>query len=129
MSAGQAARSSLRSVRLRLALGVTTAAVALAVGGSLSTAHADTARQAPHHKSDAVNVALCDDPTPTPAPVDAVPEGVVANPKPLPQRSYSVLVGCLPPTREPGRRRCRLHRPSPPTSASPVSTSSTHTAA
>ena len=98
MSAGQTVRSSLRSGRVRLTLGVTTAAVALAVGGSLSTAHADTARLTPHHKADAVNVALCDDPTPTPAPVDAVPDGVDTNPKPLPQRYYSVLLDCLPPT-------------------------------
>lgn len=93
MSAGQAARSSLRSGRVRLALGVTTAAVALAVGGSLSTAHADTARVTPHHKADTIDVGLCDD-TPDPSPVEAVPGGVDKQPKPVPQRTIASFFDC-----------------------------------
>lgn len=89
MSAGQSARSSLRSSRVRLALGVTVAATALAVGGTL-TAHADTARPTPQHKVQYVDVDLCDE-TPDPIPVDAVPGAKDDLPKPTATKNASVL--------------------------------------
>jgi hypothetical protein len=46
MSAGQTVRRSLRAGRVRIALGVTGAAAALAIGGSF-TAHADNSAPAP----------------------------------------------------------------------------------
>ncbi|MDV9174480.1 hypothetical protein R6V09_30780 [Streptomyces sp. W16] len=101
MSAGQAVRSSLRSGRVRLALGVTTAAVALAVGGSLNTAHADTARPTSHHKADTIDVGLCDD-TPDPNPVEAVPGGVDKDPKPVPQQTFSYVLDCSVPVPDGG---------------------------
>ncbi|WP_043662741.1 hypothetical protein [Streptomyces xylophagus] len=89
MSAGQAVRSSLRSGRVRLALGVAVAASALAVGSTL-TAHADTARPAPQHNVQYVDVDLCDE-TPDPNPVDAVPGGKDDLPKPTSTENASVL--------------------------------------
>ncbi|MBK3568653.1 hypothetical protein [Streptomyces sp. MBT62] len=95
MSAGQAVRSSLRSGRVRLALGVTVAATALAVGSTL-TAHADTARPAPQ-KSGSVVVPPCENPDPSP--VEAVPGGKFHLPKHLPQKSLHVILGdCGPDT-------------------------------
>ncbi|MDH6213087.1 hypothetical protein [Streptomyces pseudovenezuelae] len=84
MSAGQALRHSLRSGRVRLALGATVAAAAFAVGGTL-TAHADSAASAPQHKLKQVSVTdVCvdPDPNPDPDPVDAVPGGDDDLPKP-----------------------------------------------
>ncbi|MGX9889203.1 hypothetical protein [Streptomyces sp. NPDC002276] len=95
MSAGQAVRSSLRPGRVRLALGVTIAATVLAVGGTL-TAHADTARPAPH-KSGSMVVPPCE--APDPSPVEAVPGGKFHLPKHLPQKTFRTVVGeCGPDT-------------------------------
>ncbi|MFG2779969.1 hypothetical protein ACGFY7_19215 [Streptomyces prunicolor] len=72
MSAGQTARRSLRAGRVRIALGVTGAAAALAIGGSF-TAHADNS--APDPKPVPVQGTPVDQ-CPEPEPVDAVPSGV-----------------------------------------------------
>ncbi|MGW3108931.1 hypothetical protein [Streptomyces sp. NPDC001100] len=72
---------------------MTTAAVAPAVGGSLNTAHADTARVAPHHTSDTIDVGLCDD-TPDTSPVEALAGGVDKHPKPVPQRTFTSVLDC-----------------------------------
>ncbi|MEV6541888.1 hypothetical protein [Streptomyces sp. NPDC051665] len=72
MSAGQTVRRSLRAGRVRIALGVTGAAAALAIGGSF-TAHADNSASEPTPApSQVTSSELC----PEPAPVDAVPNGV-----------------------------------------------------
>ncbi|MFD4559250.1 hypothetical protein ACFWP5_33855 [Streptomyces sp. NPDC058469] len=71
MSASQTVRRSLRAGRVRIALGVTGAAAALAIGGSF-TAHADNS--APEPKPVPVQgtpLDLC----PEPEPADAVPSG------------------------------------------------------
>ncbi|MEV0477966.1 hypothetical protein [Streptomyces prunicolor] len=71
MSAGQSTvRRSLRAGRVRIALGVTGAAAALAIGGSF-TAHADNSVSEPKPVPTQVTYTeLC------PAPVEAVPDGV-----------------------------------------------------
>lgn len=68
MSAGQSARRSLRAGRLRIALGATAAAAALAIGGTF-TAHADNSEPAPERVEQAPLPGECAEP----APVDAVP--------------------------------------------------------
>ena len=84
MSAGQTVRRSLRAGRVRIALGVTGAAAALAIGGSF-TAHADNSAPAPK---------------PVPAkgtPADQCPEPVEAGPNGIAdaykgkQVSYTIL--------------------------------------
>lgn len=71
MSAGHTVRRSLRAGRVRIALGVTGAAAALAIGGSF-TAHADTSAPAPKPVPvQGTPVDVC----PEPEPVDAVPDG------------------------------------------------------
>ena len=70
MSAGQTVRRSLRAGRVRIALGATGAAVALAIGGSF-TAHADNSASEPTPVPSQVTYSeLC------PEPVEAVPNGV-----------------------------------------------------
>ncbi|MFJ9374826.1 hypothetical protein [Streptomyces sp. NPDC101455] len=70
MSAGQTVRRSLRTGRVRIALGVTGAAAALAIGGSF-TAHADNSASGPMPvPSQVTYTELC------PEPVEAVPNGV-----------------------------------------------------
>jgi len=70
MSAGQTVRRSLRAGRVRIALGATGAAVALAIGGSF-TAHADNSASEPTPVPTQVTYSeLC------PEPVEAVPNGV-----------------------------------------------------
>ncbi|WP_405988556.1 hypothetical protein [Streptomyces sp. NBC_00986] len=69
MSAGQTVRRSLRAGRVRIALGVTGAAAALAIGGSF-TAHADNSASEPKPVPTQVTYTeLC------PEPVEAVPNG------------------------------------------------------
>ena len=69
MSAGHTVRRSLRAGRVRIALGVTGAAAALAIGGSFS-AHADSSASEPKPVPSRVTSGeLC------PAPVEAVPNG------------------------------------------------------
>jgi hypothetical protein len=75
---------------VRLALGVTVAA--LAVGVPL-TAHADTAGPVPQ-KAKNVDLSVCEDPDPSP--VEAVPDGKVGNPKPLPQQTAVIVGECGP---------------------------------
>ncbi|WP_406464222.1 hypothetical protein OH768_50895 [Streptomyces sp. NBC_01622] len=71
MSAGHTARRSLRAGRVRIALGVTGAAAALAIGSSV-TAHADNSAPAPKPvPSQVTHPGVC----PEPEPVDAVPGG------------------------------------------------------
>ncbi|MFI6408268.1 hypothetical protein [Streptomyces sp. NPDC050548] len=71
MSAGHTARRSLRAGRARIALGVTGAAAALAIGSSV-TAHADNSAPAPKPAPSQVTYpGVC----PKPEPVDAVPGG------------------------------------------------------
>ncbi|XUL85769.1 hypothetical protein ACQ86D_02900 [Streptomyces galilaeus] len=71
MSAGHTARRSLRAGRVRIALGVTGAAAALAIGSSV-TAHADNSAPAPKPAPSQVTYpGVC----PEPEPVDAVPGG------------------------------------------------------
>ncbi|WOX14949.1 hypothetical protein [Streptomyces sp. N50] len=86
MSAGQTARRSLRAGRVRIALGVTGAAAALAVGGSF-TAHADNSAPAPKPvPAKSTPADQC------PEPVEAVPgEGAV--PVKGDQVSYTTLSG------------------------------------
>jgi hypothetical protein len=70
MSAGQTVRRSLRAGRVRIALGVTGAAAALAIGGSF-TAHADNSAPAPKPvPAKGTPADQC------PEPVEAVPNGV-----------------------------------------------------
>lgn len=70
MSAGQTVRRSLRAGRVRIALGVTGATAALAIGGSF-TAHADNSASEPTPvPSQVTSSELC------PEPVEAVPNGV-----------------------------------------------------
>jgi len=69
MSAGQTARRSLRTRRVRIALGATAAAAALALGGSV-TAHADNSAPAPEKSVKQVEPT---DPCEELPPVDAVP--------------------------------------------------------
>jgi hypothetical protein len=71
MSAGHTVRRSLRAGRVRIALGVTGAAAALAIGGSF-TAHADNSAPAP--KPVPVQGTPVDQ-CPEPEPADAVPGG------------------------------------------------------
>ncbi|MEV0909081.1 hypothetical protein [Streptomyces hokutonensis] len=69
MSAGHTVRRSLRAGRVRIALGVTGAAAALAIGGSF-TAHADSSASEPKPvPSQVTYTELC------PEPVEAVPNG------------------------------------------------------
>ncbi|WP_416958831.1 hypothetical protein [Streptomyces sp. Agncl-13] len=77
MSAGHTVRRSLRAGRVRIALGVTGAAAALALGGSF-TAHADNS--APDPKPVPVQGTPVDQ-CPEPEPVDAVPSGYDTTPE------------------------------------------------
>jgi hypothetical protein len=86
MSAGHTVRRSLRAGRVRIALGVTGAAAALAIGGSF-TAHADTSASEPTPVPSQVTYSeLC------PEPVEAVPNGVDNTVKDN-QVSYEFLSG------------------------------------
>jgi hypothetical protein len=82
MSAGQAARGGLRSRRLRIALGATAAAAALAIGGTF-TAHADSSGPAPERSGKHLSVTdPCWESEPAKDVVDAVPGGNEELPKP-----------------------------------------------
>jgi hypothetical protein len=84
MSAGHTARRSLRAGRVRIALGVTGAAAALAIGGSF-TAHADNSASEPKPvPAKGTPADLC------PEPVEAVPNGI-DGPFKGKQVSYTVL--------------------------------------
>jgi hypothetical protein len=86
MSAGHTVRRSLRAGRVRIALGVTGAAAALAIGGSF-TAHADNSASEPTPVPSQVTYSeLC------PEPVEAVPNGVDNTVKDN-QVSYEFLSG------------------------------------
>ncbi|MFI9764664.1 hypothetical protein ACIHFB_42820 [Streptomyces sp. NPDC051963] len=61
---------------MRLALGATAAAAALALGGTF-TAHADNSGPAPE-KADKIKVIVCAEPDPVEDPVDAEPGGKTA---------------------------------------------------
>ena len=86
MSAGHTVCRSLRAGRVRIALGVTGAAAALAIGGSF-TAHADNSASEPTPVPSQVTYSeLC------PEPVEAVPNGVDNTVKDN-QVSYEFLSG------------------------------------